>query len=167
MAILGVRKTVVLGDETSDTGISVTSAADIGFFTPGQPVDIVRWGIIADTLIDVGAGMVIKADHRITAGSDTGRTDGTVGDLTFGTDEDIAQGDGVYTEVVSPGVTGFTKTPFEVDPGEQVVFQVTDQADTAGTCRIFVEFIEKPFVGDSARTAGTYANRIGAMTSND
>ena len=91
---------------------SMTVAADINTFTPARPVNIIRWGVIADALIDVGAGMTIKADHRPTAGSDTGRGDGNVGDITV--TSDIAQGDGAYTEEVSGAGT---KQKFKVDPG--------------------------------------------------
>ncbi len=150
------RRTVVSAQ------VSMTSLADVYTLTPGKPINIVRWGIIADALIDVGAGLTVKADHRIDAGTDTGRTDGTVGDITV--TADILQGDGVYTEDVSGAAD---KTPFEVDPGEEVVFEVTDIADTAGTGMIFVEYEELPFVGDANATAGSFSNRIGNMTSND
>lgn len=142
--------------------ISVASTGDKFTFTPGNPVDIVRWGIIADVLIDVGVGATVKADFRPTAGSDTGRGDGDVGSIT--TTVDIAQGDGLYTETVSPGQTGKTLQTFRVDPGEQVVFQVTDAADTAGTGHIFIEFRQMPFVGDAAVTAGLDSNRIAGFT---
>lgn len=156
MTVLGLRKTV------ESASLAVNSTGDKFTFTPGQPVDILRWGIIADALIDVGVGMAIKADHRPTAGSDTGRGDGNVGDITITVD--LAQGAGLFTEDVS-GVAN--KTPFQVDPGEQVVFEVTDAADTAGTAIIFVEYLEKPFVGDSNVTAGTFSNRTSNMNSND
>ena len=142
--------------------IAVNSTGDKFSFTPGRPVNIVRWGIIADALIDVGVGMTIAADHRPTITSDTGRGDGDVGTIT--TTADIAQGDGIYTETVSPDVTGKTLQTFRVDPGEQVVFQVTDAADTAGTGIIFVEYRQLPFVGDANVAAGLDSNRIAGFT---
>lgn len=176
---LGLRRTIVLGpDVAADAGFDVSTTGDKAFYTPGQPVDIVRWGVIADDLVDVGAGMTIKADHRPTVGSDTDRTDGTVGDITV--TADIAAGKGAYTEsfsgsdgstttINSTGVGGQKREEagqygFEVDPGEQVVFQVTDAADTAGKVYIFIEVIEKPFVGGSESETGS---RIANMTSND
>ena len=158
MTVLGIRKTI----ESAQVDLN-TATGDLFTFTPGQPVDILRWGIIADALVDVGAGMVLKADHVPTAGSGTGRGDGNVGDITTGAN-DLAQGAGLFTEDVSGAGN---KTPFQVDPGEQVVWELTDVADTAGTAIIFVEYIEHPFVGDSNVTAGDFSNRIANMTSND
>jgi hypothetical protein len=148
--------------------VDFTSTGDKMIFTPPVPVDIIRWGVIANALIDVGAGMVVKGDFRPTSGSDGSRGDGDVGDITLGVDADIAQGEGAYTGRVNPGLTGDAqKTPFQVDPGEEVVFQVTDAADTAGTGLIWVQYQARAFVGDSAVTAGTASNRIANMASND
>ena len=99
------------------------------------------------------AGFTIAADHRVTAGSDTGRVNAAVG--TISATADVGQGKGLYSEPA---------TPFQVDPGEQLVFEITDAADTAGTGYIWVEYSELPFVGDSGVTAGTFANRIANMT---
>lgn len=150
--------------------VTLTSTGDKMVFTPSSPVNIVRWGVIADALIDVGAGMTIKADHRPTAGTDTSRGDGDVGDVTV--TADIAQGAGAYTEEVGTPAAGTVADPliaqkFEVDPGEQVVFEVTDAADTAGTGHIFLEFELLPFVGDDNVTAGTFSNRVANMTQNE
>ncbi len=145
--------------------INVNSTGDKMTFTPGMPVNIVRWGIIADALIDVGAGMTIKADHRPTAGSDSSRGDGDVGDITV--TGDITQGEGAYTEECASAASTAVGAKFEVDPGEQVVFQVTDAADTSGTGHIFVEYELIPFVGDSGLTSGEFSNRIGKMTQNE
>ncbi len=140
----------------------LTATGDKFTFTPARPVNIIRWGVIADALIDVGVGMTIKADFRPTAGSDTGRGDGNVGDITV--TADIAQGKGAYTEEVSGAGT---KQKFQVDPGEQVVFQVTDAADTAGTGLIFVEYEEEGFQGDTNVTVGDLSNRIGNLIINE
>ena len=150
--------------------IDFTSTGDKMTFSPAQPVNIVRWGVLANALIDVGAGMIVKADHRPTAGSDASRGDGDVGDITV--TADIAQGAGAYTEECGTPAAGTVADPliaqkFEVDPGEEVVFQVTDAADTAGTGRIFVEYEALPFVGDSNVTAGDFSNRIDNMTQNE
>lgn len=161
------RQTVVLSpDNAADAGYALNSTGDKAFWQPGQPVDIVRWGIIADGLIDVGAGMTVKLDHRPTVGSDTDRGDGDGGDITV--TADIVAGDGIYTEELSAAaVLASTPAILEVDPGEEVVFQVTDAADTAGDGYFFIEFIERPFVGDANVTAGDASNRIAGFTSND
>ncbi len=150
--------------------IDLTATGDKMTFSPARPVNIVRWGILANSLIDVGAGMVIKADHRPTAGSDGSRGDGDVGDITV--TSDINQGEGAYTEECGTPAAGTLADPvvaakFSVDPGEEVVFQVTNAADTAGTGRIFVEYEALPFVGDSNVTAGDFSNRIDNMTQNE
>lgn len=145
--------------------VALDGTGDVFTLTPGQPINIVRWGIIPTTLLDVGASFAIKADFRPTAGSDSGRGDGDVGDIS--TTVDTALGAGDYTEAVAgDGVAG-SKVPFQVDPGEQVVFQVTDAADTTGDGVIFVEYEEHPFVGDPNATAGSFSNRISNMISND
>lgn len=137
--------------------IALNSTGDKATFTFARPVDIVRWGIIADALIDVGVTMVVKLDHRPTAGSDTNRTDGipdgtTTKNITTGT-TDIAQGKVAVVNLA---------TPFSVDPGEQVVAQVTDAADTAGTGIVFIEYIPKPFAGDTTLPSAQseFSNRI-------
>lgn len=145
--------------------IALNSTGDKMTFTPGAPVNIIRWGVIADSLIDVGVGMTIKADFRPTAGSDTGRGDGDVGDITV--TADIAQGKGAYTEEVATPATPAVPAKFEVDPGEQVVFQVTDAADTAGTGHIFVEYELEGFSGGAPATAGSFSNRISNLTKNE
>jgi hypothetical protein len=145
--------------------VALTTTGDKMTFTPGAPVNIVRWGVIADALIDVGAGMTIKADFRPTAGSDTGRGDGDGGDITV--TADIAQGKGAYTEEVATPAATAVAAKLQVDPGEQVVFQVTDAADTAGTGHIFVEYELEGFSGGSPAAALSLANRISNMTQNE
>lgn len=116
--------------------LALTTTGDKATFAPGQPINVRRIAVIANALIDVGAGMTIKVDHRPTAGSDTGRTDGIGKDLVVAAD--IAQGKGEYAEL---------PTEFEVDPGEELVVQVTDAADTAGTGYVVIEYQRKPFTG--------------------
>ena len=163
----GVRRTVVLSpDVGADAGFALASTGDKAFWQPGQPVDIFRWGIIADGLVDVGVGLTVKLDVRPKVGTDTDRGDGDGGDITI--TADLAEGDGIYTEeCTSAAVTADSPGILELDPGEEIVFQVTDAADTAGTGYFFIEFYERPFVGDSNVTAGDAANRIAGFTSND
>ena len=144
--------------------VALNSTGDKFTFTPGGPVNIVRWGVIADALIDVGAGAVFTLDYRPTAGSDTGRVNGSTsagddtagGSLSTGT-TDVAAGKGIYREVNQvPG-------PFKLAPGEQAVFEVTDAADTAGTGFVFIEYEVEGFTGDPALTT-LAQNRIVNMT---
>jgi len=140
---------------------TATGTGDVLVFTPNTPVDIVRWGFIVTTTLDVGAGAAFAGDHRPTAGSDTSRVDGSISssvDTAGGTltvTADIAAGQVAYHEM---------SQNLEVDPGEEFVIECTNAADTAGVIRGFVEYVEKPFVGDSDATAGTAANRLGNVT---
>ncbi len=145
--------------------VAMTSLGDKMTFMQAVPVNIVRWGVIANALIDVGAGFTIKGDHRPTAGSDASRGDGDVGDVTVTTD--IAQGKGVYTEECATPASPAVPTKFLLDPGEQVVFEVTDIADTAGTGFIFVEYEMEGFSGGLPAVALTLPNRISNMTQNE
>lgn len=145
--------------------VAMTSLGDKMTFMSAVPVNIVRWGVIADSLIDVGAGFTIKGDHRPTAGSDSSRGDGDVGDITV--TDDIAQGKGIYTEECATPASPAQPTKFLLDPGEQVVFQITDIADTAGTGMIFVEYELEGFSGGLPAPALTLANRTSNMTQNE
>lgn len=144
--------------------VALTTTGDKFTFSPAVPVNIVRWGVIADALIDVGAGMVIALDHRVTFGSDTGRVNGATsagkdtagGTLSTGT-TDVAQGKGLYREVNQvPG-------PFKLAPGEQAVFEVTDAADTAGTGFLWLEYEVEGFAGTGETTVAA-GNRLANMT---
>lgn len=127
-----------------------TAAADGETWAPGTPVEIMRWGFIADALVDVGAGMIVKLDKTNSAGT---RDDGGVGSIT--TTSDVAAEDGLYTENVSPLVTAHPTEPHKLIPGERVTFQITDAADTAGTFIPFIEYRKLPFVGDAASPTGS------------
>lgn len=115
---------------------NATATGDGMIFTPAQPIDVYRFIIIADALIDVGAGMVVTLDHRPTAGSDTSRV--TIATMTISAD--IAAGAGAY-------VTMDADEPFEVNPGEELVVEVTNAADTAGTFKPAVAYQRRAFVG--------------------
>jgi len=108
------------------TGIKYT-------LTPSVPIDIIRWGVIADALIDVGAGMVLQARKRPTAGSATGQS--TIGTLTTGA-TDVAAGTLFNDELA---------LPVEIDPGGDAVIDVTDAADTAGTGILYFHYRQRAF----------------------
>lgn len=157
-----MRHTKVIPDDGHGTPVTLTTAADKGTFAPARPVNIVRWGIIVTTLLDVGAGAVFALDFRPTIGSDTGRVDGAVsagvdtagGTITTGT-TDVAVGKGLYHDV---------NPPLKVDPGEQVVFQAVDAPDTGGAGFLFIEYEEEGFSGGSPAAALSLANRISNLT---
>lgn len=133
--------------------LAVDSTGDKATFAPGSPIEVIRWGIIAFALIDVGAGVIVKADKTNSAGT---RGDGDMGSIT--STSDIAAQDGIYTENVSPGVTAHPTEPHKLIPGESLTFQVTDAADTAGDGYFFVEYRKLPFVGDANAPVDDLAN---------
>ncbi len=133
-----------------------TSTGDIYTFAPGVPVDIVRWGYTVNVVLGDNT-LIIKADSQLVGAS---RGDGDVGTLTPAIA--TAVGKGAYTENVSPGDTDFPTTPFELDAGESVIFEVTDLVASTGTGTMWVEYHERPFVGDSNQSAAQ-GNRIAGM----
>ena len=136
--------------------VALDATGDVFTFAPGKPVDIVRWGYTVNIVLG-GTGLIIKADSQLVGAS---RGDGDAGTLTPAVA--TAVGLGAYTENVSPGVTASPTTPFKLDAGEAVIFQVTTAAATTGDGTIWVEYHERPFVGDALRTAAQ-GNRIAGM----
>lgn len=124
--------------EVEGSASSLTATADIFTFTPGEPVDIVGWGIIVTTASQVGTGMTVKGDKRPTAGSDTSRGDGDVGSLVVAAGEDKAAGKGWYKRLTKP---------VELNPGQELVIEVTNAADTAGAGYAFVRYTPRPMSG--------------------
>ncbi len=134
-------------------GVDATSAADVtnGEFAPVVPIDIIRWGYIVDqTALDVGAGFTVDLDHRVTAGTDTGRVQVD----TIVRTTDLALGNGVVKELILAVAQATAEDgslrdvsgtgPFQVDPGEEVVLQVSDAADTTGNITLYFEYFELP-----------------------
>lgn len=160
--------------------VQVTATGDKAVFTPATPVKVVRWGYVARSLLDVGAGAIFTLDYRPIAGSDSGRvngaTSGTVaaknsahtdtgGGAIPTSTTDSAQGTGrdhpVRTNTNSPsGAYG----PLLVRPGEEVVFECTDAADTAGLNIMFwAEYEQMPYQGDRTLAEGD-SNPLANMT---
>ncbi len=135
-----------------------TSTGDKFIYTPLNPVDVLRWGLITNALLDVGAGFVLALDYRPTAGSDTNRaekstistgsTDVAAGKVVF----NMAVGADTDGETAEDGTTRFVGPtgPVQVDPGSELVIEVTDAADTAGTGYVFLEVLEHDPVGTRA-----------------
>lgn len=149
------------GQLNDPTMVALDATDDEVKWAPGKPIDVVRWGFIITTALDVGAGFGAALDLRPTVGSDTDRVNGDssgttdTGGGTITATADVAVGAGLYHNV---------DPPLEVDPGEELVLQITDAADTSGAGYFFVEYEERPFVGDSNVTAGDPSNRIDNMT---
>lgn len=149
-------------------GVALESTGDKATITPTNPIRVTKWGFLsADTdgsgIVDVGVGLVVSMDKRPTVYSDTNRVEID----TITTTADVALGAGLYSDLVSgfsgssTAVDGSTlnnapsspatgvAVPVDVYPGQQLVFEVKDAADTDADNVIFwVEYIELPFVGD-------------------
>lgn len=140
-------------------GAAADSTGDKGRFSPVVPIDIIRWGYLVDTTaLDVGAGFTVAIDHQPTANSASGR----VAIDTIVRTTDLALGKGVVKELIL-AVSQVTAEdgslrdvsgtgPFQVDPGESVVFEVTDAADTTGTVKYWFEYYELPQNLDTRNT---------------
>ena len=153
------------GEDTARGAVKFDSTGDKFAFRTSFPVDIVRWGFIASDLVDVGVRLTIRADFRPVIGEDDNRVSGEAaggaGVIDLGTSAvpahttgDVAPGNGVFTDVVSSaGLLSLTdaslntksQAPFELDPGEELMFEVTDAADTDGAGYIFVHYVPRGF----------------------
>ena len=181
------------GADTATGHIVFTTTGDKFSFRSSMPVDIIRWGFIATVLVDVGARLTINANFRPTIGEDTGiiagEAVGGAGTIDLGTSAvpahttgDVAVGHGVYTNFVSSAGVSLqaaaadntkTEVPFELDPGEEIMFAVDDAADTTGTGIMFVHYVPRGFHDNSLNAtktptvhvaAGLVANRAGYMS---
>lgn len=133
------KETATLSD-ASATGDKLT-------FTPAKAVEIVGFGIIVTTaLVDAADGLVMKADIRPTAGSDSGRGDGDAGTMTL----TAAQASKAAGKVVRSRPTG----PVVVYPGQQVVLELTTAIDS-GAGIAFIEFRDAPKADQSNETVVT------------
>ncbi len=152
----GTRRTEVLAADAGPGNID--SAAAAYEFVPGHPVAVIRMGIVATTAIANAAGTVtVTATHRPTAGSATGAVLKDTMQVTGTTT--VAAGAGVYrdldipaaatTPITSP-ITHTVNTgpdgPIVVNPGESLIFDVGNAADS-GSGYFFFEFVELPFAG--------------------
>lgn len=125
----------------SDADMSGTG--DQGTFTPAVPVEIIEFGyIITTVVVDAAGGLVLKADRRITAGSDTGRTDGTGGTLTLTSAQANALVAG-YVMRCRPA------SPITINAGEQIVLELTTAPDS-GAGLPFIVYRNKPTYRDAA-----------------
>lgn len=134
--------------------IDFNATGDKYIYTPCAPIDVYRWGFITDAAMDPDAGgFVLALDHRITAGSDTGRTEKAT--ITRADAETVAAGKLVYGRVEiavaeTVAVDGSKVNvdpagPLRVNPGEQVVIEVTNAVGAASTGYVFIEYADLAF----------------------
>jgi hypothetical protein len=131
------------------------------------PVEILRFGILVDDneLLDVGAGFALALKKYLVPGSSTNAV--TLGTIT--STADVAKGSGLFNNLAleiaaatgDDGVSVVHVPPrdeqsndFILTPGQQLVFEVTDSADTSGKGQVWVQYVEKPFIG----VDGVYTN---------
>jgi hypothetical protein len=139
-------------DDLSATGENIHAIAF------ANPIDIYRFGYVADTAVVIDAGgLAASLECEVVGG--TNRVSGSVLNLVDA--DDHAAGIVVYTDVIvpvaegvitgAPGIGGQKRNvgpagPFHVFPGEQVLVNVTN-AGTSGTVRWWIEYAEQPIVG--------------------
>lgn len=117
------------------------SAADHYAFQPMRPIVVTGFGFVTTEAVgDATTEAVIALDHRVTAGSDTGRVEKAT--ITFaGGAVGGAIGDVVMCKNSTTGIVPFD--PFLVTPGQQVVFEHKTAASggtTTGAGHYFIEY---------------------------
>lgn len=152
---VGAAVTTDLIDFGGSTGV-------VAVMNFGVPVEVLRIGITVDDaeLLDVGAGFSIKAWKYLIPGSSTNAV--ALGTIT--TTADVAKGSGLYNNLTTGDDNGETaedgslrnesvRNNFDDDnkfiilPGEQLVWDLTDAADTSGKGQVWVQYVERPFAG--------------------
>lgn len=160
------KRTVVsvLPTPTGTAGgpVDFGATGDKFIYTPANPSDVYRWGLVNDTAMVSGTSFVMALDKRVTAGTDTGRVQ--MDTITRTTD--MAAGTGLFSQSILPvaqaaGSDNRTTPPIptyynvepagpvQVNPGQQLVLEVTDAA-TSGTGYVWIEFVEYPIAGSRA-----------------
>lgn len=130
----------------------------------GHPIEVLRMGLVVDDneLLDVGAGFAIALKKYLIPGSATDAV--TLGTITR--TADVPKGEIVINNLNTGDTDGETaedgelrhESPrnnfddgnkFIVGVGEQLVFDLTDAADTSGKGQVFVQYVKRPFPGPS------------------
>jgi hypothetical protein len=102
----------------------LNSLADLAGWGPVfQPVRIVA--LVAVVTNALGGAGVIKFDKRPTYGSDTGRGDGDVGSLAL-------------PDTTAIGVVIYKEVNITLNPGQQVVAEVTDATAGSDTADVYI-----------------------------
>lgn len=135
-------------DYTESAVVAVDSTGDPFIVTPAVPINVRRWGL-AITIAVTGTVGIIALDHRITAGSDTGRVD-AYGTKTLRLNQASMVAGQVLYVLPDDG-------PLQVNPGEQLVFQVATAA-TAGDGVLWIEYDIQGWSGTRVLPVTRYIN---------
>lgn len=150
---VGAAITTDLVDFGGSTGV-------VAVMNFGVPIEVLRIGITVDDneLLDVGAGFSIAVKKYLIPGSSTDAV--TLGTIT--STSDVAKGSGLFNNLTTGDDNGETaednstrnESPrnnfddgnkFIIHPGEQLVWDLTDAADTSGKGQVWVQYVERPF----------------------
>lgn len=160
---VGAAITTDLVDFGGSTGV-------VAVMNFGGPIEVLKIGITVDDneLLDVGAGFVITAKKYLIPGSSTNAvTLGTISSTT-----DVAKGQSLYNNLQLGDTDGETaedgnlrnESPrnnfddgnkFIIKPGQQLVWDLTDAADTSGKGQVWVEYVERPMAGSDLTSQAT------------
>lgn len=154
---VGAAVTTDLVDFGGSTGV-------VAVMNFGVPIEVLRMGITVDDAetLDVGAGFSIALKKYLIPGSSTNAV--TLGTITRGLDADVAKGAGLYNNLDTGDTDGETgedgelrnESPrnnfddgnkFILEAGQQLVWDLTDAADTSGKGQVWVQYVERPFAG--------------------
>lgn len=155
-----LNKRIVVSGGATPTG----SAGPVDFNATGDkfmirrpaPFDVYRWGIITIAAMDPDAGgFQIDLDKRVLVGDDTGRGTADGGSIIRADADVIAASNIVYVDVEVPvaqatGLDGSLVNvepagPLRVNPGEEIVFEVTNAVGATSTGYVWAEIAELPF----------------------
>lgn len=106
-----------------------------------SPIDIYRWGIAADALIDVGAQFQVSVD--VATFDSAVLVANALGTFSSGVDGDLAINTLTWFEPDGTAWVG----PYELDSDEMLLVDVDNAADTAGTFYFVMMYRRRPFVG--------------------
>jgi hypothetical protein len=149
---VGAAITTDLVDFGGSTGV-------VAVMNFGAPIEVLAMGIVVDDneLLDVGNGFTITLKKYVVPGSSTNAV--TLG--TISSAADVAKGSVVINRLQAGDVDGETaedgsiryESPrnnvdggnkFIVGFGEQLVWDLTDAADTSGKGQVFVQYVQLP-----------------------
>lgn len=127
---MSIGKGVTTVHSASSQNLNAT--ADVLVIPIWKPFNVYRFGFVVDSSTASGTTLVVSLDKRVDAGTDTGRVElGTLQPTAT-----VAQGDGLWIDLTARQ---------EVNPGEELVFEVKTAAGVAATGHVFVEGVEYPF----------------------
>lgn len=159
----GAAVTTNLIDFHGGTGV-------VAVMNPAGPIEVVRMGIVVDSSVAfVSTNFVIAMEKYLKPGDATNKK--TLGTITVA--GNLVSGAVVYndfsklpaTQTAEDGTTrnvaprlendllALQSNDFLVLPGQQIVWDITDIADTGGKGQVFMEYIYRPFTGLDLKNA--------------